>query len=133
MNKIIKIIIIVGIILISLSISYYYLIYKPQQKQLLQKQQEQLVKEQESLRLREQKFKEKEKYLNNCLYDADNKYTEQWANWCGQPGYYFEPKTGMFELTVPSCSLPLAVADRFEKSRQIARNECYKKVDTLFQ
>lgn len=110
----------VALLVISFSVFYYYVVYMPQKN--------------ESERIyKEQKAKEKEEYLINCSGVADKAYLVNWAGECGQPPFFIDSKTGKMEINVSKCALPLEIADRLEKSYQVARNECYKKVDILFK
>lgn len=115
-----------------------------------QEKQEQLDKE-----LKEQQIKEEvEQALNTCISDANENYSNQWYTECKSQGKitnkcvslkkmsfdeYIKqkniPKDKSFDAIFDfakekeecSCSLPLDLADRVNKSLQNGKDECFKK------
>ncbi len=108
-NTTFRIAITVGIVLVSLSIFYYFVIFLPQKEETKMKQLKQ-----------EQEATQRAKYIDEafrdvCLEDADKGYLVNWNKECKSRGLK------------ENCSLPLENADRLEVSRQQYKDECFKK------
>lgn len=105
LNSLIKISVIIGILLISGSISYYFVYFLPQQAK---------TKEQAALQKDVQiKLKEEERRTNlqGCLNAADANYRSlQRANGKG-----------------PNFSMPLDLAKAIDKRHNDERDDCYKQ------
>lgn len=105
LNDLIKVSVIIGILLISGSISYYFVYFLPQQA----KAKEQATTQKEV----EIKAKEEERQLNreSCLNAADANYRSlQKANGTG-----------------PKFSMPLELARVLDKRHNDERDDCYKQ------
>jgi hypothetical protein len=107
----IKISIIVGILLISCSISYYYVLFIPKQEKAksdLVNQKDAELKQKEEVR---------QSNLEACLSTADAEHRDlEKANGKG-----------------PKLSMPLELAKAIDKKHNDERNDCYKQYPPLKQ
>jgi len=105
LNDLIKISVITGILLISGSISYYFVYFLPQQAKAKSQATEQKEAE---IKLKEE---ERQANLETCLYMADSNYRSLVkANITGQ-----------------NSSMPLDLAKALDKRHNDERDNCYKK------
>ena len=101
--------IIVGIVLISLSIFYYLVIYLPEKDQT----KTQVEKEKQSAL--EQKELSDKLLLSYCLEDAEKAYSDNWDEDCKGLGLK------------DSCRLSAHSADRWDELKQKSKDECFRK------
>jgi len=105
LNNLIKISVIAGILLVSFSVSYYFIIFLPQQERIrinAIKQKEEELKQKEEVRKMD---------LNSCLNMAEAEYRSLIkANAKGATG-----------------SMPLELMNAIDKKHKDARDDCYKK------
>lgn len=111
LNDLIKVSVIIGILLISGSISYYFVYFLPQQE----KAKAQAAAQKEAvIKLKED---ERQANLEGCLNAADANYRSlQRANGTG-----------------PKFSMPLELARVLDKRHNDERNDCYKQYPALKQ
>lgn len=109
LNNLIKISIIVGIILTSLSISYYFIVFLPSQ--------EKIKIEKAERKESERKFEEDKRQLDldKCLLSAEEDHENLWNYNCKIRGL----KNG--------CMLPLPLAETITKIRKEDKEDCFKK------
>jgi len=147
-----QVIIALAIILVAISVFYYFVIFIPQKEQarIDQQKQEQLAKDQKEQEAKQQA----EQALNTCLADASTSYSDQWYRECKSQGKLTNRCIALHDMTLEeyakeknitadkqftvwgdfykekngcSCRLPLDNADRINKSLQDDKDECFKK------
>lgn len=118
-NKIIKVAIIVGVAIITLSIAYYCVIFLPQKEQnKLNFEREKWQAEQDGKKKAAedaaQNATSNRLLLNLCLTSADETYSAQWEKECESR------KLGK------DCSLPTQIANDVGDYRKELKDDCYK-------
>jgi len=148
-DKILKLAIVAGIILVGFSVFYYYVIFLPQKERVKveREQQEQVVEE-----LKEQREKEEARLsLDTCIANAEERYSDQWNRECKARGELTSRCLSLYEMTFKeyqeekglegikgfadyykerdecSCSLPTAIANDIGDYRDGLKAECFKK------
>lgn len=119
-DKTFKAIASVSLIVVTLSVAYYFVVFLPKKEQMRIEQQKQ---EQEAKDLKEEQAKEEadtkrmeaEDNLNSCLDDADTNYSTNWDNECAGKG---EKK---------DCGLPSYKSERLDKTFQTDKENCFKQ------
>lgn len=124
MDKVLRNAITIGIIIITLSLAYYLVIFLPKKEagKLEQQKQEQVFKEQlEKERIeKENEIKSENKImLKECLENAQGDYIERWKKQCASDG----EKIG----TDGMCLLSDSSSDYVRKARTEDRDICFKK------
>lgn len=128
--NILKICVYVGVLIMCLSIAYYYSIHKPKQERFYKEQQaiefkEKEQREKEELLQREKEEKNRKiaaKYLLlKCMENANKAYHDRWESHCQNL------KLGS------NCLLPLSVVDSYNKDHQGQIDECYRLYNVISQ
>ena len=116
LSTILKLSIVISILSVSLSVSYYFVSALPKQEneKLRLKKVEMLIK-QEKLLADKRKVWENKELLNACLTDATQSYNEEWDRSCAGLGRRKD------------CSLPSSIVDSVDKHYSNYRNDCFKK------
>ena len=109
LNNLIKISIIVGVMLTSLSITYYFVIFLSSQ--------EKIKIEKAEKKEFEQKIKEDQRQidLDRCLLNAEIVYYELWNKNCKS------------RKLKDDCSLPLSLAESVNKTLKENKEDCFKQ------
>ena len=112
LNKWIKLSIIAGMLLISIAIFYYFVIFLPQQEKLKLKRQ--------NIRQDAEEYKKSynERMLDACLGDAYTSYINTWNENC---------KTAGINHKDSGCSLPISLADSHARYYKDLKEECFKR------
>ncbi|MHA3893050.1 hypothetical protein [Acinetobacter sp. GXMZU3951] len=150
-----KMLIVVGLVaaalLASAGIFYYYVIFAPrleQQKFDLQQQQiKQKQEEQNALKKKQWQMEQRKQHYQNCINDADQVYSNDWANTCQRlveqsqndlenclkdPSVMLNPFKGeSYCLKIvgntefnPDCELPVELAEQLERNRAQRKEAC---------
>ena len=154
-DKATKISVIAGILLISVSFFYYYVIFLPQKEQarLEQQRQEQSAKEEKERQAIErelQERKEAKQNLDACIDNAKTRYSNRWEEECEARGKLTSKCISLLKMTFKeyqeekgieglegfvayyeeqdecSCSLPFSIADRINETLQEDKDYCFK-------
>jgi hypothetical protein len=152
-----RIILSIAILIVALSVGYYFVLYLPQKEQRqidLQKQQQQAKdKKEEEIKAQSQQA------LSDCISDAETNYSNNWFRECKSRGSLTSRCISLHEMTfdeyakqnnIPSgtenigerlkaidtfykerddcsCRLPLDLADRLNKILENEKDLCLKK------
>ena len=111
-----KLSIIGGMIVIALSVAYYFVVFIPQ------KQAQQVELQKEELNTVQQREREKTTSLKNCLLQADFGATAYWNKQCKDYGV---DKNGNPYLK-DDCSLDKYHADAVNASKKNEQDQCYQ-------
>lgn len=116
LDKAVKISIIAGALIITLSIAYYLVVFMPQKEKarVEQQKQEQQTKNDDIKKNEEQRAANK-KALSFCLIAADISYSDYWNSECKSQGLKDD------------CRLPEYNADSVEKSKKTDQDNCFKR------
>ena len=116
LDRLIKLSIIVGVSLISISIAYYLVLFIPQKE----RNRIELLKEEQPIK--EQKEQEAQKKLDDCLERVEEAYSTYWADQCKANA----EELGKSDYNA-KCGLSYKQSDNITNSRQENRNGCYKR------
>ena len=121
-DKLAKAVLILSLLLVALSVFYYYVIFLPQKEEarLEQQRQEQLAEELKELKEQEAK-EEAERNLNECLSDAESEYHNQWYREC----------KGQDKLTNRCISLHEMTFEEYSKKNNIPENLSREQFEAL--
>lgn len=111
-----KLSVIGGIIIVVVSIAYYFVIFIPQ------KESQKVELQKEELRISQQREQEKTTALKNCLLQADFNATAYWNKQCKNFGV---DKNGNPDLK-DDCSLGKYHADAVNTAKRNEQDQCYQ-------
>ncbi len=152
-DQIFKIVVALGILIVCLSVGYYFVMFLPQKEnQKIEIQRIELEKKQQQDKQEQREKSEKSTSLTTCLLDSDVSYSKNWDAECKSQGLLSEKCISIIDMTpaeyakekgLPlevetytkfyeekrncSCRLPLNNSDRIEKWKNDSRDECYKR------
>lgn len=123
LDKLTKIILIFSVLLVTSSVSYYFVIFLPEKEEAKLE----LQKDKFRLELLETEEAKKEREDNEtllaiCLRNAEADYNAMWNAQCERLG-----KLGLVEWTQTSCFLPSETSDNLNDILKDLKDECFKK------
>lgn len=152
-DQIFKITVAIGILIVCLSVGYYFVLFLPQkenQKIELQKIEQEKKEQQEEQQQRARENRATS--LSTCLSEAESNYSRNWGNECRSQGLLSSKCILLMDMTTVeyakekglelnaetlvkflkekndcSCRLSFGISDRIEGLRKDAKEQCHKQ------